>query len=156
MQALDADTWSVDWAWSLPLISMNVVLHVLVLGFVTERVDHVLRGLTGHRRFASIFAMVMTITAAVAAALHGVEAGTWAIAYRLLGALPNDTVALLFSLGAMTTYGNANVSLPDRWLLMGALEALDGMLLFGLTTAFLFAIIQRIRPIGRERGARHP
>lgn len=155
MHALDAAPWTVDWAWSLPLISMNVVLHVLVLGFVTENVDRFLRGLSGHRRFASIFAMVMTITAAVAVALHGIEAASWAIAYRLLGALPNDKVAMLFSLGAMTTYGNSNVSLPDRWLLMGALEALDGMLLFGLTTAFLFAIIQRIRPLGRERGAQH-
>jgi hypothetical protein len=63
---------------------------------------------------------------------------------------------MLYSLGAMTTYGSANVSLPDRWQLMGALEALDGVLLFGLTTAFLFAIIQRIRPVGVERRAQHP
>jgi hypothetical protein len=35
---------------------------------------------------------------------------------------------------------------------MGALEALNGMLSFGLTTAFLFAIIQRVWPLGsRER-----
>ena len=31
---------------------------------------------------------------------------------------------------------------------MGALKALNGMLLFGLTTAFLFAMIQRVWPIG--------
>jgi hypothetical protein len=39
--------------------------------------------------------------------------------------------------------------------MMGALEALNGMLLFGLTTAFMFAMIQRIRPIGGVRGERH-
>jgi hypothetical protein len=32
--------------------------------------------------------------------------------------------------------------------MMGALEALNGMLLFGLTTAFLFAMIQRVWPAG--------
>jgi len=38
---------------------------------------------------------------------------------------------MLYSLSAMTTYGHANLFLKDRWQLMGALEALNGMLLFG-------------------------
>jgi hypothetical protein len=38
------------------------------------------------------------------------------------------------------------------WQLMGPLEALNGMLLFGLTTAFMFAVIQKVWPLGsRER-----
>ena len=52
--------------------------------------------------------------------------------------------AMLYSLGAMTTYGHKNLVLEDRWQMMGALEALNGMLLFGLTTAFLFAMIQHV------------
>ncbi len=60
---------------------------------------------------------------------------------------------MLYSLSAMTTYGHANRFLEDRWQLMGVLEALDGMLLFGLTTAFLFAMIQRVWPLGS--GQRH-
>ena len=36
----------------------------------------------------------------------------------------------------------------EQWQLMGALEALNGMLLFGLTTAFLFAMIQKVWPLG--------
>jgi hypothetical protein len=55
---------------------------------------------------------------------------------------------MLYSLSAMTTYGHANLYLKDQWRLMGALEALNGMLLFGLTTAFLFAMIQRVWPLG--------
>jgi hypothetical protein len=55
---------------------------------------------------------------------------------------------MLYSLSAMTSYGHANLFLNNRWQLMGALEALNGMLLFGLTTAFLFAMIQRIWPLG--------
>ena len=149
MQALDADTWSADWAWSLPLISMNVALHVIVLVFVTARVDHLLKALAGRRRFTSHFAIVVSGMVALATLLHGVEAYSWAIAYRLLGVLPNTKLAMLYSLSAMTTFGSSKTILPDRWLLMGALEALDGMILFGLTTAFLFAVVQRIRPGGK-------
>jgi hypothetical protein len=42
----------------------------------------------------------------------------------------------------MTTYGHANIYLAEHWRLMGALEALNGMMLFGLTTAFLFSALQ--------------
>ena len=49
----------------------------------------------------------------------------------------------LYSLSAMTSYGHANLDLEEHWQLLGALEALNGMLLFGLTTAFLFGVIQR-------------
>ncbi len=42
---------------------------------------------------------------------------------------------MLYSLNAITTYGHSDVHLSGHWQLMGALEALNGMLLFGLTTA---------------------
>ena len=74
----------------------------------------------------------------------------WAAAYRLLGALPDNRSAILYSLSAMTSYGHAGIFLEGRWQLMGALEALNGMMLFGLTTAFLFAMIQRVWPLGRR------
>ena len=68
----------------------------------------------------------------------------WAVAYRLVGALPDYRSAILYSLNAITSYGHASLDLEKRWQLMGALEALNGMLLFGLTTAFLFGIIHRV------------
>ena len=47
----------------------------------------------------------------------------------------------------MTTYGHEDLYLSPHWRLMGALEALNGMLLFGLTTAFLYGMIQKVSPI---------
>ena len=44
----------------------------------------------------------------------------------------------------MTAYGHVNLALEAHWELMGAIESLNGWLLFGLTTAFLFAVIQRV------------
>ena len=155
MNTLDAVTWNADWAWGLPIIAMNVVIHVFCLGLFTEKVEQALGRLEGRRRFKTIFAMVMIVTVALATILHGVEGAIWAGAYRLLGAMPDGRTAVLYSLSAMTSYGHANLFLESRWQLMGALEALNGMLLFGLTTAFLFAMIQRVWPIG-SRGHDRP
>jgi hypothetical protein len=156
MGVIDIDTWGVDWTWSVPLIVINVVIHVFGLGLITERVDRILNRLKERRRFTSIFALVMSVTVASAIILHAMEAAVWAAAYQALGALPNNKSAMLYSLSAMTSYGNSGADLPNKWRMMGALEALNGMLLFGLTTAFLFAMIQRVRPIGGRRMDRHP
>jgi hypothetical protein len=98
-----------------------------------------------------VFAIVMGGVVLLITLLHGLEAIIWALAYSLLGALPDTPSAVLYSLGAMTTYGGSGFDLKQHWRLMGALEALNGMLLFGLTTAFLFAMIGKIWPLG----ARH-
>ena len=100
------------------------------------------------RRFLAKFAVLMGVTALLATVLHGIEAATWAAACRLLGALSDTKSAMLYSLSAMTNYGHATLFLEEQWQLMGALEALNGMLLFGLTTAFLFAMIQKVWPLG--------
>ena len=51
MNALEIDNWSVDWAWSVPLIVISVVIHVFGLGLVTEQVDRILKRLEDRRRF---------------------------------------------------------------------------------------------------------
>jgi hypothetical protein len=141
-------TWTGDWAWSLPLIVLTVVIHVCGLALIGESVVDALSESVDRRRFMLKFAMVMGVTSLPATILHGFEGAIWAAAYRFLGALPDARTAMLYSISAMTSYGHANLYLKDRWQLMGALEALNGMLLFGLTTAFLFAMIQRAWPLG--------
>jgi len=152
----DLPAWDTNWAWSLPLIVLNVVIHVLGLGLINERVVRSLTGAMDRRHFTVVFAVVMGATALLATILHGIEGTIWAAAYRLLGALPDNKSAMLYSLGAITSYGHANIFLEPHWQMMGALEALNGMLLFGLTTAFLFAMIQEVWPIGSRARRRHP
>ena len=55
----------------------------------------------------------------------------WATAYFLLGAHPDRKDAMRYSLGAMTTSGNAYLTLESRWRLTGSPEALNGWILFG-------------------------
>jgi len=80
--------------------------------------------------------------------LHAFEGAVWAGAYQLLGALPDNRSAMLYSLSAITSYGQAAISLEPDWQMMGALEALNGLMLFGLTTAFLFKMVQQVWPAG--------
>jgi hypothetical protein len=107
------------------------------------------------RQFTALFAAVMGIAVLLVTALHAIEAWVWALGYWLLGALPDLRSSVLFSLGAMTTYGGSYLDLLERWRLMGALEALNGIILFGLTTAFLFSMIQEVWTVRRERRHRH-
>jgi hypothetical protein len=146
--------WYASWAWSIPLIMLTVTIHVLGLGSINERVVLVLRSAMERRHFMAIFVVVMGATALLATALHGLEGVVWAAAYRLLGALPDNKSAMLYSLSAITSYGHANLYLEPHWQMMGALEALNGVLLFGLTTAFLFAMIQEVWPLGHRTGRR--
>jgi hypothetical protein len=148
MHPTGVGTWTGDWAWSLPLIVLTVVIHVCGLALIGESVVKVLAESADRRRFIFKFAVVMAITSLLATILHGIEGAIWAVAYRFLGALPDARTAMLYSISAMTSYGHAALYLKDKWQMMGALEALNGMLLFGLTTAFLFAMIQRVWPIG--------
>lgn len=135
--------WSANWAWSVPLIVLTVVVHVLGLALINRR----LGGISGwdmeHRHPTTVFVMFMGATTLSITILHGFEVAIWAGVYRLVGALPDVRRSILYSLNAMTSYGHEETFLEAHWQLMGAMEALNGWLLFGLTTAFLFSMIQQ-------------
>ena len=146
MDVLDAAPWGTDWAWSLPLILLNVIIHVFGLAFIYDAFIVLFRKKKVRRRFMIRFAEVMSVSVLLIVVLHGLEAVTWALAYLALGVLPDSKSAMLYSLGAMTGFGTGNVSLPAHWQMMGVLQSLAGVLLFGLTTAFMFAMFQAVWP----------
>ena len=151
MNQIQLIAWRVDSAWSLVLIVLTVVIHVYGLGLINQTVvSHVKKRAKGRRFTAGFLALVMGPTALLVTCLHAFEAGGWAAAYFILGALPDVKSAMLYSVNAMTSYGHENINLVDRWRLMGALEALNGWILFGLSTAFLFRIIHRVWPLVSE------
>jgi hypothetical protein len=139
-----ATVWNANWAWSLPLIVITVIFHVIGLVLLNEQVIRARRFLHSGRGFLATFSVVLGTATLVAILLHAVEAGMWAGVYVLLGALPDGRSALLYSLSAISTYGHEHIDLAAHWQLMGALEALDGMILFGLTTAFLYGMIREL------------
>jgi hypothetical protein len=143
--------WDHDWVWSLPLIIGTLVFHVIALGCLAEIGERTLAMLRPTRSVIAIFAIAMGLTTLVTTLLIALEAAIWAITYRFLGASPDIPNAMLYSLSAITSYGHASVYLEARWQMMGALEAVNGVLLFGLTTAFLFAVLQRVWPWRHDR-----
>ena len=101
--------------------------------------------------------IVIGLVAAVGlllAALHGIEATIWAAAYLWLGALGSPGDAMLYSVDSMSTRGASGLRLERRWQMMGALEAADGMLLFGISTAYIFAMMQVYLPMLSRRAPR--
>jgi hypothetical protein len=143
-QVDDASAWDGNWAWSLPLILITVIFHVIGLVFINERVIRAKRFLANRRSFLVGLSMILGAATLAAIILHAIEAALWAVVYQALGALPDSKSAVLYSLSAMTTYGHEHFDLAKHWQLMGSLEALNGMMLFGLTTAFLYGMIREL------------
>jgi hypothetical protein len=135
--------WRADWACGLTLVVLTVVIHVVGLGLMGQGVGRVASATKASRHPISEFMLVSGSATVLASMLHGTEVAIWATAYLLLGALPDFKSAMLYSLNAVTSYGHDTLVLKGQWQLMGALEALNGWLLFGLTTAFLFGMMQR-------------
>ena len=129
----------------LSLIVLTIAIHttaVVLMAFSLEtrvRVDT-----QQPDRLRAIPMMIGHIgaVALILAALHGFEAVLWASAYWGLGALNSLTDASVYALATMTTFEIPGLTLPPRFHMLSALEAMNGVLLFGISTAFLFAVIQ--------------
>jgi hypothetical protein len=141
--------WRSDWLWSLPLIVVTVVFHAYGLGLLSQGLSVLLKSRQYKRFPRTLSVFVVGGASLCATCLHGLEAAVWAVAYCLLGALSDRKGAMLYSISIMTTVGGSNLHLEPRWQLMGSLEALNGWILFGLTAAFLFAVIQKVWSLER-------
>lgn len=150
-----SEVWSDNWAWGMPIIVLTVLAHAFGLAFIHQYGVSRLATRPQMRRSSLVFAAIVGTTSLLLTVLHGAEAALWALAYVALGALGDARSAMLFSLNAMTTYGHDNLGLSPHWRLMGALEALNGVILFGLTTAYLFAVVQGHWP-ARDRTDAQP
>jgi hypothetical protein len=135
-----------NWIWDLSLIALTIAIHATGVTFMVS-VLHSIRVRLESRslRLAHTFAIVIVAITAMGlllAALHGIEAALWAAAYLWLGALGSPETAILYSVDSMATRGDSGFMLQPHWQMMGALEAADGMLLFGISTAFIFTVMQ--------------
>jgi hypothetical protein len=153
MNPSDVAPWTADWLWGLPLVILTVIIHSFGLALIDRRASLALDSSQKSRAPSRFSMLIMGATALSVTILHGFEGAIWALAYLLLGAMPDQRAAMLYSLGAMTTYGGSSLPLALHWQLMGTLEALNGWILFGLTTAFLFTVSQKIWPRFSQSGS---
>jgi hypothetical protein len=83
--------------------------------------------------------------------LHFVEAGVWALFYKWNELFPNFETCLYFSLGTYSTIGYGDTVLPPHWRVLGAIEGISGVLLVGLSTSFLLALINGLFQLRLQR-----
>ena len=142
--------WTQNWLWGLPLIAVTLSLHAIgtiAIAAPLIRTSNWLAARPHHRRPAAgrlLGAAVIGFVGWALAVLHGLEATLWALAYVWLGAFDSLESAMLYSLDSLTTRGESGLELHRQWRLLGALEAVNGVLAFGLSTAFLFLVTLRI------------
>jgi hypothetical protein len=72
------------------------------------------------------------------------EAAVWAAVYLAVGAIPDLETALYFSTVTFTTLGYGDVTLDAGWRLLASLQAANGTIMFGWTTAMVMAVLHRM------------
>ena len=144
------------WIWGLSLITVTIAIHAAGLVLTAVGMGSIFD--YRRKRHHSVWAMIPTVICVISVVglllvcIHGVEALVWAGAYLWHGTFDSLSDAMLFSLDTMTTRGASGLTLHSSLSIMGALEATDGMLLFGISTAFLFALLQSDWPLLHPSG----
>jgi Ion channel len=80
----------------------------------------------------------------VALAAHVLAIASWGLVLSLCGEFSQLAKAVYHSGMNYTTLGDSDKIMSPSWRLLAPLEAANGMLMFGVSTAMLFAIVQRL------------
>jgi hypothetical protein len=89
--------------------------------------------------FAIVVAVILFALTA-----HLIEIALWAVVFLLCGEFPHLGAAFYHSAMNYTTLGYGDVVMSPTWRMLGPLEAADGMLMFGVSTAMVFTVIERL------------
>ena len=82
--------------------------------------------------------------------LHLVEISIWGLFYLWRGCLPNAEAAFYFSGVTYTSLGYGDVVLAKPWRMLGPIESLMGVIMFGLSTGYFFVVVSRIHQSRHE------
>jgi hypothetical protein len=87
---------------------------------------------------------IMVLVSLLMGATHLIQIALWALALLLVGEVADFETAFYCSAQNYTALGYGDVVLSRQWRLLGPLEAVNGLLLFGLSTATIFALMSRL------------
>ena len=90
---------------------------------------------------------ILSLTAVFFMMLHYIEIALWALVYMAIPELDKIVhweEAIYFSMVTYATLGYGDITLPPVWRVMSGFEAMNGILLFGWTTAMFYAVVQKI------------
>ena len=122
------------------LIAVTVAVHAAGFDALLRTMvrSHALN-LTGFTRITGLLIGMMCWLVMV----HVVEIAIWGFFYLWLGCMSDGATAFYFSSVTYTSIGDATLALPAAWRLLAPLEAMLGILMFGVSASLFFAVISR-------------
>jgi hypothetical protein len=131
--------------------AVNICVHALVMTAVIKSARAAAARAAG--RHHSLFLMaVMIATVSVLMAAHIGEVACWSLTYDIVDAAPAGTDRMYFAFVNYTTLGYGDITPTAGWRLLGPMTAMNGVLLFGWSTAVMFEVLRaamaRTRIIG--------
>ena len=127
------------------LVAITVAIHALgTTGLVRYLVNKYFERGGAWNSWRAHYAL--TMTAVILIFLHALEIMVWAGAYTALlpaGELADLETAIYFSFVTFTTLGYGDITLSEGWRLLSGIQALNGILLVGWSTALMFAVVER-------------
>ena len=119
----------------------NIVIHALVTVVVIRVARTAAQRKTLHPWLG--LASVMVATALVLILAHTLEVFVWSAAYVLVDAVSEGTDSVDFAFVNYTTLGYGDVTPVKGWRMLGPITAMNGVLLFGWSTAVLFEVLRK-------------
>lgn len=120
------------------------VCCITVHSFMMTVVLKVARSQTDFRGYSSVsLSRIMSSTVCVLMAAHTLEVMIWAVIYRSVDIAPAGSDFLYFAFVNYTTLGYGDIIPAESWRLLGPVAAMNGILLFGWSTAVIFEILRQ-------------
>ena len=135
-------------------LMLATTIVVLVVIFHLTGLALLLRALRSHSkvfRTLRILPLTLMLTATLGIIfLHTVEIWLYAGLYLYLGLFPTLEQSLYFSTVTYSSLGYGDVLLTNEWRLLGSIECPVGIILLGLSTAFLISVLTKFRLLGHD------
>jgi Ion channel len=121
----------------------TIFVHALALGAMVNFVRRETRlGLAGRGFWHDVSIVGLAMSLALVA--HLIEIALWGVLFVMCGEFAELGTAYYHSAVNYTTLGYGDIVMTPSWRLLGPLEAANGMVMFGVSTAALYALIHRL------------
>ncbi|SEH92855.1 Ion channel [Methylobacterium sp. 275MFSha3.1] len=133
-----------DMLTQLAIGALGSVCSITIHAFMMTIILKVVRVHGAIRGYSSVTLWrIMSSAVCVIMAAHTVEVAIWAAIYKVIRIAPAGSDFLYFAFVNYTTLGYGDIVPAERWRLLGPVAAMNGILLFGWSTAVIFEILRR-------------